>query len=186
MSFFKSPHGRVTYDRRKSRQMREKKTIKIAFLGMFVTLALIASYVESLVPFYFGAPGIKLGLANLITVVLLYRSGWKDAATVSILRIVLSGFLFGNVFSIIYSFCGAFLSLAVMCLLKRLEGFSILGVSMAGGVCHNLGQLLAAVYLMENGNIMYYFPVLMIAGLVTGTLIGIGSREVLNRMPKLW
>ena len=166
--------------------MRDKKTKKIAYLGMFITLALIASYVESLVPFYFGAPGIKLGLANLITVVLLYRSGWKDAAIVSVLRIVLSGILFGNMFSIIYSFCGAFLSLSVMCLLKRLEGFSVLGISMAGGVLHNLGQLLAAIYLMENGNIMYYFPVLMVAGLLTGTLIGIGSREVLKRMPQLW
>ena len=76
--------------------MKENKTMKIAFLGMFVTLALIASYVESLVPFYFGAPGIKLGLANLITVVILYRSGWKDAFVVSVLRILLSGFLFGN------------------------------------------------------------------------------------------
>ena len=166
--------------------MKENKTMKIAFLGMFVTLALIASYVESLVPFYFGAPGIKLGLANLITIVLLYRGSLKDAALVSILRIVLSGLLFGNMFSIIYSFCGAFLSLLIMCFLKRLEGFSILGVSIAGGVFHNLGQLLAAICLMENGNIMYYFPVLLIAGVVTGLLIGIGSREVLKRMPKLW
>ena len=166
--------------------MKKIETKKVAFLGMFITLALIASYVESLVPFYFGAPGIKLGLANLITVVLLYRSGWKDAAMVSILRILLSGILFGNMFSIIYSFCGAFLSLFVMSFLKRMEGFSVLGISMAGGVLHNLGQLLAAVYLMENGNIMYYFPVLMIAGLLTGLLIGIGSKEVLKRMPVLW
>ena len=171
---------------RKERMMREKKTTKIAYLGMFITLALIASYVESLVPFYFGAPGIKLGLANLITVVLLYRSGWKDAAIVSVLRITLSGILFGNVFSIIYSFCGAFLSLIVMWMLKQIKDFSVIGISMAGGVFHNLGQLLAAVYLMENGNIMYYFPVLMIAGLLTGILIGIGSKEVLKRMPKLW
>ena len=165
--------------------MKKNSAAKTAFLGMFTALALVASYVESLVPFYFGAPGIKLGLANLITVVLLYRSNWKDAALVSVLRILLSGFLFGNVFSIIYSFCGAFLSLFVMCFLMRREGFTILGVSIAGGVSHNLGQLLAAVYLMENGNIMFYFPVLMVAGIVTGLLIGIGSREVLKRMPRL-
>lgn len=159
---------------------------KTAYIGMFVTLALIASYVESLVPFYFGAPGIKLGLANLITVVLLYRASWKDAAVVSVLRILLSGFLFGNVFSIVYSFAGALLSFLAMCLLKKIKGFSILGVSIAGGVFHNLGQILAAVYLMENGNIMYYFPILMVAGVVTGILIGIGSREVLKRIPTLW
>lgn len=159
---------------------------KTAYLGLFVTLALIASYVESLVPFYFGAPGIKLGLANLITVVLLYRASVKDAALVSVLRILLSGFLFGNVFSILYSYAGAVLSLLVMCLLKKIKGFSILGISIAGGVFHNLGQIMAAVFLMENGNILYYFPILMVAGIVTGMLIGIGSREVLKRVPKLW
>lgn len=164
--------------------MNKNKTGKIAMMGMFVTLALIASYVESLVPFYFGAPGIKLGLANLITVVVLYRSNWKNAATISVLRIVLSGFLFGNMFSIVYSFSGAAVSLFFMYVLKKIKGFSILGVSIAGGVFHNLGQLLAAVYFMENGHIMYYFPVLMIAGTVTGLLIGIGSREVLKRMPE--
>lgn len=159
---------------------------KTAYLGLFVTLALIASYVESLVPFYFGAPGIKLGLANLITVVLLYRASVKDAALVSVLRILLSGFLFGNVFSILYSYAGAILSLLVMCLLKKIKGFSILGISIAGGVFHNLGQIMAAVFLMENGSILYYFPILMVAGIVTGMLIGIGSREVLKRVPELW
>lgn len=159
---------------------------KTAYLGLFVTLALIASYVESLVPFYFGAPGIKLGLANLITVVLLYRASVKDATLVSVLRILLSGFLFGNVFSILYSYAGAILSLLVMCLLKKIKGFSILGISIAGGVFHNLGQIMAAVFLMENGSILYYFPILMVAGIVTGMLIGIGSREVLKRVPELW
>ena len=119
---------------------------KTAYLGMFTTLALIASYVESLVPFYFGAPGIKLGLANLITVVLLFRASWKEAATVSLLRILLAGFLFGNVFSILYSFAGAAVSLAVMCILCRMKGFSILGVSIAGGVTHNLGQICAPLF----------------------------------------
>lgn len=160
-------------------------TKKTAFLGMFTALALIASYVESLVPVYFGAPGIKLGLANLVTVVILYRSGWKDAAVVSALRILLSGFLFGNLFSILYSFAGAILSFLAMCLLKKIEGFSLIGVSVAGGVFHNLGQIGAAVILMENGSVMYYFPVLMVAGIVTGMLIGIGSREVLKRIPEL-
>lgn len=160
-------------------------TKKTAYLGMFTALALIASYVESQVPFYFGAPGIKLGLANLITVVILYRGTWKDAALVSVLRILLGGFLFGNLFSILYSFAGAIVSFLVMLLLKKTKVFSLVGVSIAGGVCHNLGQIVAAVYLMENGSVMYYFPVLMIAGIVTGTLIGIGSREVLRRIPEM-
>lgn len=159
---------------------------KTAFLGMFVALALIASYVESLIPVYFGAPGIKLGLANLVTVVVLYRCGWKDAAFVSVLRILLAGFLFGNVFSILYSLAGGILSFLVMCFLKRRKSFSILGVSIAGGVSHNLGQIGAAVILMENGRIIFYFPALMVAGILTGLLIGIGSREVLKRIPDLY
>lgn len=160
-------------------------TKKTAFLGMFTALALITSYVESQVPFYFGAPGIKLGLANLVTVVILYRGTWKDAALVSALRILLGGFLFGNLFSILYSFAGAIVSFLVMLLLKKAKGFSIVGVSVAGGVFHNLGQIVAAVFLMENGSVMYYFPVLMVAGIITGTLIGIGSREVLRRIPEM-
>lgn len=160
-------------------------TKKTAFLGMFTALALITSYVESQVPFYFGAPGIKLGLANLVTVVILYRGTWKDAALVSALRILLGGFLFGNLFSILYSFAGAIVSFLVMLLLKKAKGFSIVGVSVAGGVFHNLGQIIAAVFLMENGSVMYYFPVLMVAGIITGTLIGIGSREVLRRIPEM-
>lgn len=157
---------------------------KTALLGMFITLALIASYVESLVPIYFGAPGIKLGLANLVTVTVLYRCGLKDAFIVSVLRVVLSGFLFGNVFSILYSLAGGILSLFVMYGLKKLGSFSILGVSVMGGISHNLGQIGAAIVLMENEKIMFYFPVLMVAGIVTGLLIGIGSREVLKRVPE--
>lgn len=159
---------------------------KTAFLGMFTALALIASYVESLVPVYFGAPGIKLGLANLVTVVMLYQVGWKDAALVSALRILLAGFLFGNLFSIVYSLSGGVFSFLVMCILKKKGSFSILGVSMAGGISHNFAQMAAAVFLMENGKIAYYFPALLIAGVVTGMLIGIGSREVLKRAPKVW
>jgi heptaprenyl diphosphate synthase len=159
---------------------------KTAFLGMFVALALIASYVESLIPIYFGAPGIKLGLANLVTVAVLYQSGLKEGAIVSFLRILLSGFLFGNVFSILYSLAGGVFSLLVMYGLKKSEKFSILGVSVAGGISHNIGQMAVAVFLMENGKIAFYFPILMIAGVITGLLIGIASREVQKRIPPLF
>lgn len=156
---------------------------KTALLGMFVTLALIASYVESLIPVYLGAPGIKLGLANLVIITVLYQCNLKDALLVSVLRILLSGFLFGNVFSILYSLAGGLLSLFVMYGLKKMGSFSILSVSVAGGISHNLGQIGAAILLMENGKIIFYFPVLMAAGIITGLLIGIGSREVLKRIP---
>ena len=158
---------------------------KTAYLGMFTTLALIAGYVEAMIPFDFGIPGIKLGLPNLIIVIVLYRMGVKDAFVVSVLRIVLSGFLFGNVFAIVYSLSGGLLSLFLMTFLRKTKKFSIMSVSIVGGISHNLGQVLMAVCLLENINIMLYFPALMAAGAVTGLLIGIGSREVLKRLPIL-
>ena len=169
----------------KAKRGKRKIAETVAVVGVMAAFAAILCYIEALIPFNIWIPGVKLGLANIAVVVVVYMYGIREALAVNIVRILVVGFLFGNMFSIIYSFCGALLSLAVMCLLQRLKGFSVIGVSMAGGVFHNLGQLFAAVYLMENGSIMYYFPILMIAGVLTGLLIGIGSREVLKRVPKL-
>ena len=155
---------------------------KVAFFGVFTALALIFSYVESLIPITIGVPGIKLGLANLIIVIVLYKMGAWEAFTLSVVRVVLSGVLFGNLFSILYSMSGALLSLAVMCLLKRTEKFSVIGVSMTGGVFHNVGQLIMAGLVLESVRVMYYFPVLLIAGLVTGGVIGLMSNEMIKRL----
>lgn len=149
---------------------------------MFTALALIFSYVETLIPVSFGIPGIKLGLANLIIVIALYRLKLKEAYLLSVTRVLLSGFIFGNYFSILYSLAGAFLSLSVMALLKRDGGFSVIGVSIAGGVSHNIGQLMVAVLVVETYQVTYYLPVLLIAGLLTGGLIGIVSSETLKRL----
>lgn len=157
-------------------------TRKTAVLGLFAAAAIILGYVETLLPVFMGVPGIKLGLANLAVVVLLYLYGAKEAALVSAVRIVVIGFLFGNLFSIVYSLAGASLSLLVMVCLKRAGGFSIIGVSAAGGVSHNLGQLLAAMMLVDNFSLFYYFPVLMAAGVITGLLIGILSAETEKRI----
>ncbi|MBU3876692.1 Gx transporter family protein [Faecalicatena sp. AGMB00832] len=158
---------------------------KAAYFGVFTALALIFSYVEMLIPIQFGVPGIKLGLANLMIVIMLYKSGPKDALLLSVVRIVLSGFLFGNLFAIIYSLAGGILSLAVMALLKKRGTFSVMGVSIAGGVCHNIGQLVVAMAVVETYRVGYYLPVLLIAGTVTGMLIGIVSNEVLKRIRRL-
>ena len=158
---------------------------KAAYFGVFTALALIFSYVEMLIPIQFGVPGIKLGLANLMIVIMLYKSGPKDALLLSVVRIVLSGFLFGNLFAIIYSLAGGILSLAVMGLLKKRGTFSVMGVSIAGGVCHNIGQLVVAMAVVETYRVGYYLPVLLIAGTVTGMLIGIVSNEVLKRIRRL-
>lgn len=160
----------------------KNKRGRVAVFGVFTALALIFSYVELLIPINFGIPGAKLGLANLVIIIVLYKSDWKEALLLSVVRIVLAGFLFGNLFGILYSLAGGILSLAVMALLKRFGAFSIIGVSMAGGVSHNVGQLIMAMLVVETYAVGYYLPVLLIAGLITGTLIGIAGREMLKRL----
>lgn len=144
-------------------------------------LAIIFGYVEMLLPVFFVVPGMKLGLANLVTVFVLYRYRAKEAAVISLIRIVVIGFLFANLFSILYSLAGAALSLLCMTAARRFSGLSIVGVSILGGVTHNLGQLIVAGLVVENGNVFYYFPALLISGLVTGALIGIVTGEILKR-----
>lgn len=157
---------------------------KVAYFGVFVALALIFSYVETLIPFHIGIPGVKLGLANLIIVIALYKMGVKESYILSVVRVVLAGFLFGNLFSIIYSLAGGLLSLTVMYVLKKRGGFSVIGISIAGGVFHNVGQLLIAILVVESLSLSYYVPILMVAGVVTGLLIGIISNEMIKRLAK--
>ena len=158
------------------------KQKKIAYMGLFAAIAIIFGYVESLIPFFAGIPGIKLGLANLAVLFILETYTWKEAALVSMVRILVIGFMFGNMFSILYSRAGAALSLTVMTLMKRFSGFSILGVSVAGGVSHNIGQLIIAALIVENTSLFYYAPVLLISGVITGILIGILTGEVTKRI----
>ena len=159
---------------------------RVAYFGVFTALALIFSYIESLIPFDFGIPGVKLGLANLIIVFALYKLNLKDVYLLSLVRVLLSGALFGNYFSVVYSLAGGLLSLSVMAFLKDREGYSILGISMAGGVFHNVGQILVAMILVETFSVIYYLPVLLLAGLVTGALIGVVAGEVLKRVTFLF
>lgn len=155
---------------------------KTAYLGMFLALALILSYVEALIPFHFGIPGVKLGLANLITVVMLYCAGAKEAFLISVLRIVLSGFLFGNLFSVVYGLSGGILSFAAMLLLKETKKLHVVSVSVTGGIFHNIGQLAVAAAVVWNARLFYYLPVLLVAGFVTGFLIGILAQEMIVRL----
>ena len=150
---------------------------KLSYLGLFAAVAIIFGYVESLIPFFAGIPGMKLGLANLAVLFILEKYTWKEAALVSIVRIIVIGFMFGNLFSILYSLAGAALSLAVMTFMKKKSGFSILGISVAGGVSHNIGQLIT----MTSG-LIYYAPALLISGVITGLLIGTLTSEVLKRI----
>lgn len=158
---------------------------KVAYLGIFLAIALICSYIEALIPFYFGIPGVKLGLTNIVVVLMLYRVGTKEAFLISMLRILLAGFLFGNMFSILYSFAGAVISFLMMYLLKKTGKLGVIPVSITGGIFHNAGQLVVAAFVVNNYRIGYYFSVLMIAGAVTGFLIGIAAQEVILRIGKM-
>lgn len=158
---------------------------RAAYFGVFTALALIFSYIEILIPFHFGIPGIKLGLANLLIVIFLYKRNAKEALLLSVVRIVLAGFMFGSLFSILYSLAGGLLSLLVMNLLKNSGKFSVMGVSIAGGVSHNLGQLVVAMAAVETYRVGYYFPVLLVAGMLTGLLIGMIANEVLKRLKNI-
>ena len=140
---------------------------RVAYFGVFTALALIFSYIETLVPISFGIPGVKLGLANLIIVIALYKIPLREVYVLSIVRVLLSGVLFGNYFSIAYSQAG---------------GFSVIGISIAGGVCHNIGQLVVAMIVVETFAMSYYMPVLLVAGLITGFLIGVVADQVLRRI----
>lgn len=157
---------------------------KTALLGMLTSLALIASYIETLIPVPIPVPGVKLGLANLIILIVLKLYGAKEGLLLNILRILLAGFLFGSFSTILYSLAGGLLSFAVMGVLLKTKLFSLMGVSIAGGVCHNLGQLLLAIVVLNSAALLSYMPVLLISGLFTGLLIGIGAEQILRHLPK--
>lgn len=147
-------------------------TKKMTSGAMLVALAMIFSYIESILPIHFGIPGIKLGLANLVVVLALYLLSAKWAFTISIVRIILVAITFGNVSLGIYSLAGGILSLSIMYLLHKGKSFSVVGVSVAGGVFHNIGQLLIAILAVSNLNLILYLPILLLVGAVTGYAIG--------------
>lgn len=155
------------------------QTKKIANMAVLVAVAMIFSYVESLIPINFGVPGMKLGIANLVTVTGLYFLAVPEVLAVVAMRVLLTGFLFGNGMSIIYSLAGGLLSVLVMAGMKKLKGFSIIGISIAGGIAHNMGQLAIAALVVESLKLVYYLPALLAAGAVTGFLIGLVSGKLL-------
>ena len=161
------------------------KTKKVAFLGLSIALSMILSFVESQIPALVAIPGIKVGLPNIAIVFLLYKFGWREAVIVNIVRVILSGMLFGNPISIIYSLCGATLSLLGMIILKKTNWFSPVAVSVVGGVLHNVGQILIAIFVTETAQLLYYLPVLLFSGTVAGVVIGIIAGLLVQKLSKL-
>ncbi len=162
--------------------MRQRKRLHhMTTLSLLFALAMIFSFVESRLPTFIPIPGVKLGLCNIVVIFTLLRLGAPSAIAVSVLRVLLSSILFGNTAAFLYSLSGACLSLAVMILLKKIKLFSPVGISVAGGVFHNIGQLLMAWLVLGTAGVMYYLPVLLIAGTVAGALIGIGAAYITKR-----
>lgn len=159
---------------------------KTAFLGLCTALALVLAYVEILLPPITTAiPGFKVGLPNIVIVFMLYRVGWKQAALVSFVRVFAVALLFGNMMGFAYSVAGAVLSLLGMMLLKKMNFLSVIGVSVAGGVLHNLGQIIMAIILLRTAEIGFYMIVLALTGTVAGVLIGIAGGLMIKRVPEL-
>ena len=155
---------------------------KMTTLSLIISVAMILSYIESLIPAFVAVPGVKVGLSNIATVFALYTLGAPYAIGVSLVRVLLSSLLFGTVASLIYSLSGALFALVVMITLKHINLFSEIGVSIAGGVMHNVGQVVAAALVMSTGAIAYYIPPLIVSGIIAGIAIGIVSGLLINRL----
>ena len=155
---------------------------KTAYYGCLLGFAVICGFIEFLIPFDFGIPGIKLGLANIVAIYLLYKNGFWQALAVNVSRTLLCGILFGNAMSVFYSLCGGVLALTVMYFVKKAPFLSTVGVSVAGAVAHNIGQLLAATTVIGFAALWFYLPFLIIAAVLTGFLVGLGAGYLIKRV----
>lgn len=158
------------------------KASKLSLAALSVSLAMILSFVESQIPAFVAIPGVKIGLTNIVVIYALYKLGWKYAAVISFVRVLLVGILFGNGVSIAYSLAGAAVSFVVMVLLMRAKVFSTTAVSVAGGVMHNMAQIGMACIIMETNLLTYYAPFLLISGTLAGIAIGVISAIMLKRV----
>lgn len=167
----------------KRTKQRHTASGKTAGYGMLIALALVLSYVESRIPAFFAVPGMKLGITNLLVIFALYRMGEKQAICINILRVFLVSVLFGNAMSLSYSLAGAALSAAVMIPMRRSGMFSAVTVSIAGGVAHNIGQIIMAMLLLGTGAILWYLAALWFSGIISGAVIGVLGAELVRRIP---
>lgn len=164
----------------------KKHIRRIAVLSILTTVALVLSYVEAILPPIWAAvPGIKIGLPNIIIIFILYKTGFKDAITVSAIRLFLVALLFGNAMTLLYSAAGAILSIILMMVCKRINLFSMVGVSIVGGVAHNLGQILVAIAIFETSQIGYYMLVLAVTGTIAGVFVGVAASIILKRFERI-
>lgn len=167
-----------------SNNKKQLDTKRLVTLSALIAVAMILSYIESMIPAFVAVPGVKVGLSNIATVFALYALGWPYAIIVSVIRVLLSALLFGNAVSLIYSLSGAALALLSMILLKKLDKLSSVGISVVGGVCHNIGQVIAACLVMETAAISLYVIPLTISGTIAGIVIGLVAGNLVERVKK--
>lgn len=158
------------------------KTKRLAYLAVTISVAMVLSFVESRLPAFVAVPGVKVGLANIAVIFALYKFGAKEAVAISLIRVALVALLFGSFVSLLYSVAGAVLSLSGMLLLKKLTGLSEVGVSVCGGVLHNVGQIAVACVIMQTNVIVYYLPFLLLSGTVAGVVIGLASAMLIKKI----
>ena len=158
------------------------KTKKLVTLAVTISVAMILSFVESRIPAFVAIPGVKVGLDNIAVIFALYKMGWREAISVSVIRVLLVALLFGSVVSLAYSIAGAVISLSLMILLKKLGIFTEVAVSVVGGITHNIGQILIAFLLLETSVVFYYLPFLLVSGVIAGIAVGIASALLIKRI----
>jgi heptaprenyl diphosphate synthase len=161
------------------------KAKNIAAFGVYVALAMIFSYIELQIPPLVAIPGIKLGLPNVVIIIALYKFGWKEAIVINVLRVLLVSVLFGTVLSLLYSVAGAILSLFVMIILKKSKIFSTVLVSVFGAISHNIGQITVAIFVLETSELLYYLPVLLITGTISGLLLGLIGATIVKKLDNI-
>jgi heptaprenyl diphosphate synthase len=162
--------------------VKKNDTKRLTVLSLLIAVAMILSYIEAQIPLSVAVPGVKIGLSNIATVFALYTLGAPAAVAVSVVRVILSSLLFGNFAMMIYSLSGAALALVFMILTKRSRVFSVIGVSVTGGVMHNAGQVIAAAVMMENAGIAAYVIPLIISGTLAGVAVGVISALLVGRL----
>lgn len=164
----------------------KKKTKKIAVLSVLTAVALVLSYLEAILPpIYAAVPGVKVGLPNVVVILILYRFGAKEAAMVSFMRVFIVALLFGNAMTLAYSIAGAVLSLILMMIFKKLDWFSAVGVSIIGGIAHNVGQIIVAILILNSTLIAYYMIILTITGTLAGVAVGLAGSLLIKRLEKI-
>ena len=158
------------------------KTKKLTVMALTTAVAMILSFVESQIPAFIAVPGVKVGLANIAVVFALYRLGWKEAAAISLVRVVMVSMLFGSIASLFYSLAGAILSLTGMGLMKKTGRFTEIMVSVTGGILHNIGQIAMACLILETAALRYYLPFLLVSGIIAGVVVGLVSAVLVQRV----